>query len=69
MIWRNGVLDFHVFGWGPLVVKRYLERDQLVWEYADGSTTRMDRICALPEEHRLPKPRGKRYAFFNSEGS
>ena len=40
MIWNEGVLDFHVFGWGPVVVRRYLENDQLVWEYADGSTTR-----------------------------
>ncbi|MBO6656856.1 MAG: hypothetical protein JJ934_08175 [Pseudomonadales bacterium] len=57
MIWNEGVLDFHVFGWGPVVVKRYPDGDQLVWEYADGSTTRMNRICQLPEEHRIP---GKR---------
>jgi hypothetical protein len=68
MIWNNGVLDFHVFGWGPVAVKRYREGDQLVWEYADGSTTHMDRICALPEEHKVPSPRGKRMALFSSEG-
>lgn len=64
MIWEEDVLNFHVFGWGPVVVKRYLDGDQLIWEYADGSTTRMDRICHLPGEHKLPRPRGRRYAFF-----
>jgi hypothetical protein len=59
MIWNDGVLDFHAFGWGPVVVKRYLEGDQLIWEYADGSKTRMDRICKLPEAHRIPEPRGR----------
>jgi hypothetical protein len=64
MIWNNGVLDFHVFGWGPVVVRRYLDGDQLVWEYADGSVTRMDRICQLPEAHKIPTPRGRRFSFF-----
>ncbi len=64
MIWNEGVLDFHVFGWGPVVVKRYMDREQLIWEYADGSTTRMDRICTLPETHRVPRPRGKRLEIF-----
>ena len=54
MIWDQGVLEFRVFGWGPVVVRRYRDGDQLVWEYADGSVTRMDRICALPEEERRP---------------
>ena len=61
MVWNRGVLDFHVFGWGPVVVRRYMEGEQLVWEYADGSTTRMARRCQLPEEHEHPKPRGPRY--------
>ena len=64
MIWKNGVLDFHVFGWGPVVVKRYLDGDQLIWEYADGSITRMDRICSLPESERVSTPRGPRYSLF-----
>jgi hypothetical protein len=64
MIWNKGVLDFHVFGWGPVLVRRYLDGEQLVWEYVDGSTTRMDRICTLPEEHKIPRPRGRRYALF-----
>jgi hypothetical protein len=64
MIWNNEVLEFHAFGWGPLVVKRYLDGEQLVWEYVDGSTTHMNRLCALPEEHKTPKPRGKRYSLF-----
>ena len=33
MVWNDGVLDFHVFGWGPVVVRRYLNGAQLVWEY------------------------------------
>lgn len=65
MIWNNGILEFHVFGWGPVVVRRYLDGEQLIWEYADGSTTRMDRLCQLPESHRIPEPRGPRYALFD----
>ena len=61
MHWNEGVLDFHVFGWGPVVVRRYMEGDQLIWEYADGSTTRMDRLCQLPDEHRYPESRGPGY--------
>jgi hypothetical protein len=64
MIWNNEVLDFHVFGWGPVVVRRYLEGDQLVWEYADGSTTHMNRLCKLPEDQKVPAPRGKRMELF-----
>lgn len=64
MIWNDRVLDFHVFGWGPVVVRRYLEGDQLIWEYADGSTTRMDRICRLPEDQKIPRPRGRRISLF-----
>lgn len=62
--WRDNVLDFEVFGWGPVVVKRYLEGEQLVWEYADGSTTHMYRLCQLPEEHKTPAPRGRRISIF-----
>jgi len=64
MIWNDGVLDFHVFGWGPVVVRRYLDGDQLIWEYADGSLTRMDRICSLPKDQKLPAARGARYSLF-----
>lgn len=64
MIWNDGVLDFHVFGWGPVVVRRYLDGEQLIWEYADGSTTRMDRICTLPEKERIPASRGRRLQLF-----
>jgi hypothetical protein len=66
MIWNDGVLDFHAFGWGPVVVKRYLDGEQLVWEYADGSTTRMNRICTLPDDQKIPRPRGRRFAIFGS---
>ena len=68
MIWNDGVLDFHVFGWGPVVVRRYLDGDQLVWEYADGSVTKMDRTCDLPAEHKVPTPRGLRCSFFEDQG-
>jgi len=61
MIWNNGVLDFHAFGWGPVVVRRYLEGKQLVCEYAGGSTTHMERLCALSAYRRIPQPRGPRY--------
>jgi hypothetical protein len=64
MIWDGGVLNFHAFGWGPVVVRRYLDGEQLIWEYADGSATRMERICTLPAEHVLPARRGKRLAVF-----
>ncbi len=53
MIWNDGVLDFHIFGVGPVVVRRYREGEDLVWEYADGATTKMRRVCTLPESHRL----------------
>ena len=64
MIWNDGILDFHVFGWGPVVVRRSLDGKQLVWEYADGSITRMDRICTLPEGEKIPEPRGRRISLF-----
>jgi hypothetical protein len=63
-IWNNGVLDFHVFGWGPVVVRRYLVGDQLAWEYVDGGVTRMDRICTLPENQKVPKAREPRFRLF-----
>jgi len=63
MIWNEGILEFHVFGWGPVVVRRYLDGEQLIWEYADGSTTRMDRICTLPPEQRIPAKRGRRISL------
>ena len=63
-LWNQGVLEFRVLGWGPIVVRRYLEDEQLVWEYADGSVSRMNRLCQLPDEHRTPLPRGRRFSFF-----
>lgn len=63
MTWRNDRLEFNVLGWGPVVVKRYLEGEHLIWEYADGSVTRMERICQLPDAHKYPAPRGKRLSF------
>ncbi len=62
--WRDGQLEFNVFGWGPIVVRRYLDGDDLIWEYADGSVTRMERLCTLPEEYKEPEPRGHRRKLF-----
>lgn len=64
MFWNQGVLEFKVFGWGPVVVRRYMDDERLVWEYADGSVTRMERLCTLPEAHKKPQARGLRYSFF-----
>jgi hypothetical protein len=64
MIWEDKVLNFYAFGWGPRVVRRYRDGDELIWEYADGSVTRMERLCTLPEEHRQPAPRGRRIELF-----
>ena len=63
MFWNEGVLDFRVFGWGPVVVRRYRDGDDLIWEYADGTNTRLERICTLPEHIRVPAPRGPRIAL------
>jgi hypothetical protein len=50
------------------VVNRYLQQgeegEQLVWEYIDGSTTVLERICHLPEERKVPAKRGKRIQLF-----
>ena len=37
---------------GPLVVRRYLDGDELVWKYLNGSVTRMKRICTLPTKQK-----------------
>ena len=63
-VWRNSKLEFNAFGFGPVVVRRYRDGDNMIWEYADGSTTRMERICTLPAEYKTPKPRGKRRKLF-----
>jgi hypothetical protein len=62
--WDEKVVKFRVFGWGPVVVRRYMDKGQLVWEYIDGSKTRMERICQLPEKHKRPRPRGPRYKIW-----
>ena len=64
MIWQDKKLNFHLFGWGPVVLRRYREGAQLVWEYADCSKTHMDRICDLPESEKIPLPRGLRFKIF-----
>jgi hypothetical protein len=64
MIWEDNILNFYAFGWGPRAVRRYREGDELIWEYIDGSVTRMERICRLPEEHKVPTPRGRRIELF-----
>ena len=62
--WRNDKLEFNAFGFGPVVVRRYKDGDDMIWEYIDGSITRMERICTLPSDHKTPKPRGKRRVLF-----
>ena len=64
MIWEEKTLNFYAFGWGPRVVRRYRDGDELIWEYVDGSVTRMERLCRLPEEHKVPQPRGRRIELF-----
>ena len=64
MFWNDGLLEFRILGWGSIVVRRYMDGEQLVWEYLDGNVTRMDRLCQLPEEHKEPGPRGPLFAFF-----
>lgn len=64
MTWRNEKLEFNALGWGPVVVRRYLDGEQLVWEYFDGSRTRMNRICNLPDEHKTPQRRGRQIKIF-----
>lgn len=63
-VWRAGKLEFNAFGWGPVAVRRYRDGEHMIWEYIDGSITRMERICTLPPEHKTPKPRGKRRKIF-----
>jgi hypothetical protein len=64
MIWEDKILNFYAFGWGPRAVRRYRDGDELIWEYVDGSVTRMERLCTLPEENKVPKPRGRRFELF-----
>lgn len=53
--WKNGTLEFYAFG-GPRVVSRYMEDDELIWEYPSIGTTRMKRICKLPQKAYLRAP-------------
>ena len=62
--WQDEVLSFRALGWGPVVVRRYRDGEHLVWEYIDGSTTRLERLCTLPAEHKEPQPRGQRIKLF-----
>ena len=64
MIWEDKILNFYIFGWGPRVVRRYRDGEELIWEYVDGSVTRMERLCTLPEGNKVPKPRGSRFELF-----
>ena len=64
MIWEDKILNFYVFGWGPRVVRRYRDGEELIWEYVDGSVTRMERLCTLPEGNKVPRPRGRRFELF-----
>ena len=48
MIWEAKIFNFYAFGWGPRAVSCYPDGDELIWEYVDGSVTRMKRPCTLP---------------------
>ena len=48
------------------MVRRYRDGDGLIWEYADGSVTRMERLCNVPEKNKVPKPRGRRFELCES---
>ena len=61
---EDQILNFSALGWGPRAVRRYRDGDQLIWEYVDGSVTRMERLCMLPEENIVPEPRGRRFELF-----
>ena len=50
MMWAYKVLEFYVFGWVPRVMRCHREGHDLVWEYLNGSLTRMKRIYILPKE-------------------
>jgi hypothetical protein len=47
--WHKGKLEFYALG-GPRVVSRYMQDGDLLWEYPTVGTTRMRRICRLPED-------------------
>ena len=64
MTWRKGVLEFNIFEWGPVLVRRYLDGDAVLWDLPDGSTTRMKRICELPEEEHVWITRGPKIKVF-----
>lgn len=51
--WKDGRLEFYAFG-GPRVVQRYLEGNELIWEYPGNGRTRMKRICQLPDQVNYP---------------
>ena len=50
MMWVDKVLEFYAFGWGPRVMHCHREGHDLVWEYVNGSVTRMKKICILLKE-------------------
>ena len=50
MMWADEVLEFYVFGWCPRVMRCHREGHDLVWDYVNGSVTRMKKICILPKE-------------------
>jgi NADPH:quinone reductase-like Zn-dependent oxidoreductase len=41
---------------GPVFARRDLVGDLPIWEYADGSVTRVDRISTLPLSEKFPRP-------------
>ena len=42
---------------------KQMRLSKLVWEYADGSVTRMNRLCQLPSQFKTPVSRGPRFSL------
>lgn len=50
--WENGVQKYHPFGLPYTIVTRERQNEELVWHYPAIGEVRMERICAVPREHR-----------------
>ena len=74
---RNNTLEFssvgsEVLDAGDSVTGKRYGAIQVITDANFGTLSadnvdHMDRLCTLPEEHKVPSPRGRRMAFFSSE--
>lgn len=51
--WREGVMQFRPFGVPKALVTRAFRGDELVWTYPGIGELAMERICWVPEGHRV----------------